>query len=288
MKQSSIRRASLTNTIVLGLCVLAWWGPMPARSGTNAPAAFGVIADIQYADKDSRAPRKYRQSLQKLSATVEAFNSHPLDFVIELGDLMDGYQNDTNRSLVDLDAVLPLLGKLQAPLYYVLGNHCITGGRDAVMARLKLGKAYYDFTRTAAPGWRFVVLDGTDQGYGVIGQMQKDWMKAVLDQAEKNGERVICFCHFPLLVPPAQGHPTKKATEVVELLTNYPCVTGWFAGHDHRGGYVESNGIHFVTFKGMIEAVSNAYSVVELSTDRIRIEGFGDESSRELKLVPRK
>jgi hypothetical protein len=75
---------------------------------------------------------------------------------------------------------------------------------------------------------------------------------------------------------------------MVDLVNDYPCVAGWFCGHDHQGGYVESNGVHYVNFKGMIEASSNAYAIVELSADRLRIKGFANEPSRNLVLRTKK
>lgn len=258
--------------------------------GEAKPCAFGVVTDIQYGDKMTRYARHYRESLRKTTECVAEFNARSLDFVIELGDLMDGYQNDTDHSLRDLDAVLPILGALRAPLYFVMGNHCVNGGREKVMARLKLEKSYYDFTRPAAPGWRFIVLDGTLAGYGVPGAKQTDWLKTRLADAGKAGQRVLLFCHFPLLQPEGRDHrmKDKDVEPIVAILKEYSCVAAWFSGHDHRGGYVERDGIHYMNFKGMVEAVSNAYAVVTLDGDQMKIKGFGNEPSRELKICPLK
>lgn len=248
------------------------------------PFTFGVVTDIQYGDKDSRAGRKYRKSLTKLSECVAAFNARPLDFVIELGDLMDGYRKDADRSLADLDRVLALLRGLRAPLYYVIGNHCMHGGREAVQARLGLKDSYYEFTRPAAPGWRFVVLDAMAGGYGVLGTAQEEWLKSVLSRAQQAGERVICFCHMPALQPEGQHHGLQKPERVVELLKPFPCVAAWLSGHDHGGGYVDAGGVHYLNFKGMVEAKGNAYAVVTLGPRAIRVEGLGEEPSRVLNL----
>ncbi|MEI6516723.1 MAG: phosphatase, partial [bacterium] len=75
---------------------------------------------------------------------------------------------------------------------------------------------------------------------------------------------------------------------IVAILKEYSCVAAWFSGHDHRGGYVERDGIHYMNFKGMVEAVSNAYAVVTLDGDQLKIKGFGNEPSRELKICPLK
>jgi 3',5'-cyclic AMP phosphodiesterase CpdA len=270
--------------LAFALCLAS--AALPARGGDTV--SFGVVTDIQYGDKDSRGPRKYRKSLKKLPACVATFNARPLDFVIELGDLMDGYRSDEARSLQDLDRVLPLLRGIKAPLYYVIGNHCMNGGRAAVIQRLGLKTPYYEFTRPTAPGWRFVVLDGTLAGYGVLGPEQEAWLRTTLEKADKAGERVICFCHMPVLQPEGQHHGMQKPELLAALLRQYRCVAAWFSGHDHQGGYILADGIHYLNFKGMVEAKNNAYAIVTLEADRIRVEGFGDEPSRELKLPPRK
>jgi hypothetical protein len=40
--------------------------------------SFGVVADIQYADAEKKGKRDYRNTLSKLEAGVNEFNSHNL------------------------------------------------------------------------------------------------------------------------------------------------------------------------------------------------------------------
>ena len=59
-------------------------------------------------------------------------------------------------------------------------------------------------------------------------------------------------------------------------------------GHDHRGGYAEAGGIHFVTFQGVVESgAAGAFGVVEVFPDRSRIRGYGTVPSRNLALKGR-
>jgi len=74
---------------------------------------------------------------------------------------------------------------------------------------------------------------------------------------------------------------------VRQILDASPAVIAWFNGHDHAGGYAVANGIHYVTFPGMVESgAQNSYSVVRLYADRIEIEGIGTAPSRALSLRP--
>ncbi len=56
-------------------------------------------------------------------------------------------------------------------------------------------------------------------------------------------------------------------------------------GHNHAGDYAAKRGLHFVTFRGMVETGdTSAGAVVSLADDRIIIDGFGREPDRTLKI----
>lgn len=283
-----VRRAVL---LVAGCIVLATafvgcaTGPSP--SGAE-PIRFALIADIQYGDKETQGARHYRAALQSLDACVSDLAQRDLACVVQLGDAVDGYAKDPGRSAVDHDAVMGILGRLRVPLFHVVGNHCMTLGGDVLRQRYGLDRLHYDFTLPSAPGWRFVVLDGNDAGYGVVSEGQAAWFGSVLRTAAAAGERVVCFCHFALLKEAAPRHRMARPEPLLEALDQSGCVVAWFAGHDHAGGYAWRNGVHHITLKGMVEApVDNAYGVVELHPELLRLTGFGREPSRDLPLPPR-
>ncbi len=65
-------------------------------------------------------------------------------------------------------------------------------------------------------------------------------------------------------------------------------VKACFCGHDHAGGYILRNGIHYLTFRGMIETPDqNAFAIVTLAKDRIEVQGFGRGPSRSIELLSR-
>ena len=108
---------------------LGLW-PQPV-SAQRLPA-FGVIADIQYADKPGSLSRDYKNALQRLDQCVDELNKQNLDFVIQLGDAIDGYGTNAVASVKDLDSVLSVFNRLTAPKYHVLGNHCQSAGRETL------------------------------------------------------------------------------------------------------------------------------------------------------------
>lgn len=141
---------------LMGLGGLAAFG---AFGQTGAPqCTFGAVTDVQYCDYDPGSARYYRNSLGKLRDCVAAFNEAPLDFVMQLGDLVD-------RDLASFDPVLAEFAKLRMPLHHALGNHDFPGAHRnaaAIYAKLGLAPGYYDFTWGA---WRFIVLDGNDASF---------------------------------------------------------------------------------------------------------------------------
>lgn len=270
----------------VGLCVLVMVGcgtTVATENQKQESFSFGVIADVQAGDKDANKERHYRESFARLEECVSELNRHGLAFTIELGDLIDG---NGEKTVLDLDRVMEDYGKLTMPTYHVLGNHGVDAVRKMVRRTLESHVCYYDFVVAAGEGWRFIVLDGMDAGYGVLGSTQLEWFKAKLDRARDAQEKVIVFCHFALLESAAPRHRMKEPEPVLGLINESGCVVAYFAGHDHRGGYAYEDGIHHVTIQGMVEApVDNAYAIIEVYPDKLMEIGFGKEPSREMKVA---
>jgi predicted phosphodiesterase len=304
---AKILAAAAVACLGLGIMLRAEEAPPAARPIFS----FGVVTDVQYADIDQQAKRQYRESPKKLENCVAEFNKLKPAFVIHMGDLI-------NENYASYDAVLPIFEKLSMPHYFVVGNHDLAldpESKAKVLPRLGLdklgaGKGYFDFARA---GWRFVVLNGNDISIvtnavgseerkaaealladlkkkgaknaglhnGAVGPQQLTWLKETLAKADAAGERAIVFCHFP--VYPPGGSNLWNDAEIVEILEAHKCVAAYFDGHAHGGGYGQKGRIHFVTFKGMIEADPTAYALVEVFADSLKVTGFGTEKSRELK-----
>jgi hypothetical protein len=271
--------------LLLSLCCLSGLLPLPVRA--ERLPAFGVIADIQFGDKEGSVSRDYRGSLSRLEQCVTDLNKRDLDFVIQVGDIIDGYGTSRVAAAVsDLDSVLSIFNRLSPPKYHVVGNHCQSAGKENLLQRLGLKSFYYTFANPAAKGWRFIVLDGNDAGYGIMSDAQLDWFRAELGKAQQAGEKVICFCHFPLLQAAAESHRMNKPEPVLAALDAAPCVVAWVAGHDHNGGYARRKGVHHLTLRGLVEAPgSTAYARFEIAPDSLKETGFGNEPSRELPLA---
>jgi manganese-dependent ADP-ribose/CDP-alcohol diphosphatase len=280
--------------------------------GEEAPLVrFGAIADIQYADRDTTGKRKYRESLQKLQAAVEALAVERLSFTIQLGDLIDeGAENS--------DRIAAVFQRIPGPKYHVLGNHDFYAMRAVVLQRFGLCRSYYSFR---FGGWRFVVLDGMnvsvkggwpagspnlqrgqtmlaemkEQGApnandwnGAAGERQRAWLRRVLEDVQQGNERTVVFCHFPTLSQACRPeHLLWDHREVLEILDSQPSVAAYMSGHDHNGGYARHKGVHHLTLAGLVENdLIKCLRVVDVYPGRLVVRRPGENDGQVLQLRP--
>lgn len=145
---------------------------------------FGVIADIQYADIEdgynfSRSSRRYyRSSLRLLGNAQRRWQEDKPSFLLQLGDIIDGFNKRDDASERALEAVL---GQLRsggpAEVHHVWGNHEFYNFSRSALLGSELNSAHrgagspagaparpdiYAYHFTPFPGFRFVVLDAYD------------------------------------------------------------------------------------------------------------------------------
>lgn len=263
--------------------------------------SFGIVSDCQYSDVVGTAERKYSISNVKLEECVSHFNTMELEYVIHLGDFIDG-------KFKNFDVVNPIYNQLDAPKFHVLGNHDFAvkdEKKKDVPQKMGLPSRYYDFR---IKGWRFIVLDGNDISFhaypkdsdkfmeaskyyaehkinspkwnGAIGLTQLIWLKGVLEKASRNKEKVILYCHFPVF--PENIHNLWNASEITSLIEDYPNVKAYINGHNHGGNYGVEKGVHYLTIKGMVDTNQSSYAVVQVYKDHLKIVGYGREDTRVL------
>ena len=294
----------------LGSAAAAGVIPRFARAAEEATPLlrFGLITDAQYADVEAEGERHYRSTPEKLKRAVEALHDEKLPFTLHLGVFID-------RDFKSFDVMLPLLQGLEHPVHHLLGNHdysVVDAEKGKIVSTLGMPSSYYSFRSN---GIRFLMTDtnevsvyrhpedspetakakeildrlkaekapgGKPWNGGPSGE-QLAWLDKELTLADEAQERVIVCGHHPLI--PADMHQAWNHAEVIAVLEKHPSVIAWFNGHNHAGDFVEKNGIPYVTFRSMLHHPdNNAYSVVEVHANRVRVKGFGREVSRELKI----
>lgn len=139
---------------------------------------------------------------------------------------------------------------------------------------------------------------------GVVSQKQLDWLDQELQEADDRKEYALVLSHFPLF---AEGNSIEKMAsipflksmgiyfdkmgvstwngqDVLDVLDKHPSVKAYLAGHLHEGAFGTRKNVHHITFKGMVQTPDGPYSIATLERDFIRIEGFGKEPTRFLKI----
>ncbi|GHP01723.1 serine/threonine-protein kinase afc2 [Pycnococcus provasolii] len=102
---------------------------------------------------------------------------------------------------------------------------------------------------------------------GGVSKRQMSFLRQQLQESRKLNEKVLVMSHHPL----KSGAARESALcwnhhEVSACLDEFSdVVLGSVCGHDHHGGYVQSDtGVHFVTLEAMLEAESNAFGIMSI------------------------
>jgi hypothetical protein len=171
---------------------------------------------------------------------VNKLNLMQPEFVMSVGDLIEGYTLDTSELRRQWDEFESFVDHLEMPFFYVPGNHDIT---NAVMEEVwlkRFGATYYHFTYKDV---LFVCLNSEDQrrgaGRGTFSDEQFKYVKKVLEQ-NKEVRWTMIFMHQPLW----HQRDTKRWNDMEQLLAQRNHTV--YAGHEHR--YVKrtrNNGKYF-------------------------------------------
>ena len=182
---------------------------------------FGVVADVQYCDIDDARNfagtevRFYRGSLDGARRAAQGFEEarlgRGLDFVAQLGDLIDGQnaggygalKGEKPRSKKALDEVLEALGACPVTHYHCVGNHelynfepdqLVEGPLNANNHVIASGKLYHAFVHD---GWTFVVLNPYEQSSS-LPKHTPGYKEAAQVLTEKNPNPVLSDepCNF--------------------------------------------------------------------------------------------
>jgi manganese-dependent ADP-ribose/CDP-alcohol diphosphatase len=273
----------------------------------NSPLVrFGIITDIHFSTENKTAAAA---TAAELRTCIECWQGHHVDFLLQLGDLING--SDTHKR-EELQQVSSIFKPFTATIRHVIGNHCLSLPRRELMEALGLQSASYTFTMQ---GFRFIVLDGMDISVlntpeteedrqllacfhahpelhdycGAVGTRQKAWLQQGLEEAEHFGEKVIIICHFPFLAETTdQKHGLLwNHREMSELLASSPAVKACLSGHYHYGGYTQLNAVHFVVLPAFVNRSKHprfTCGTVELQGERMVIRNQLDEILYDLPL----
>jgi len=269
------------------LCTFLWAGPAAASPIANPtiekqPAfAFVVIGDT-------------RTGIEIFKQQIRTINLLSPDFVIDVGDLINGYVKDVNEIRAQWDEFDSIVADFTMPLVLVPGNHDIWDAQSRRIYEQRYGPKYFSFNHKDC---HFIVLntecfDANGSVVGRFDEQQYKWLKADLDKHSK-ARLTFVFLHKPFWERyhvPADSSRFWDS-KVHPLLVKYG-VDAVFAGHIHRyTNYGRRDGIsYYVTGGGGaerngLEAVGgfHHYMLVtvragKFQTAIIRTDGIVDEN----------
>lgn len=93
------------------------------------------------------------------------------EFVVSVGDFIEGYTSDGNELNREWDEFQGIVGKLQMPFFYVRGNHDVNFPATKVAWKERFGPDYYSFVYKNV---LFVALDTEDAPRKFPPNMEKD------------------------------------------------------------------------------------------------------------------
>ena len=157
------------------------------------------------------------------------------EFVVSVGDLIEGYSDDGAVLDREWDEIEGFVGRLQMPFFYVPGNHDMSNAVMAEKWQERFGPSFYHFTYK---GVLFLALNSElfglvhDPKTSLPGPWTQAEQMAFIERAlaENDGVRwTFVLIHQPLWDSP---RPNPDWLKVEELLEGRPHTV--FAGHFHR------------------------------------------------------
>ena len=292
MTRRSIAHWSLATAALVVLSGLAF---ADAETGI---VRFGLIADTHAHDIDSPLEGKWMSHTEaRLDAFTDAMNAWAPDFVVELGDFINGWvvlgaePGDPARIPDILAWADGLYGRFDGPRYHVIGNHDVYN-LDKARYRDILGvdATFYSFD---VGGVHFVTLDvqfaedGTDLAdtyTGVAGFVPPEefaWIE--VDLASSDAPTVV-FVHQMLddYVEEWGRATVLNQDDVRAMLAADGDVVAVFQGHDHDNVHHVIDDIHYVTFEAMVDQgtpPSWASVTIDTAAQTITIVGAGVQAS---------
>ncbi len=164
------------------------------------------------------------------------------DFVMCVGDLIEGYESDTSIMYAQWDSMLATIATLPCKFYFVPGNHEIQNQTDRAIYEEKTGvKRYYSFNYNNS---HFIILDNTMTYWAQPQQMSTEqlaWLEKDLEK-HRQMDNIFVFYHIPTYIYAMREDRTDTLVQIFEKYG----VDAVFTGHHHEYSYMDRNGIEYI------------------------------------------
>lgn len=170
------------------------------------------------------------------ASAVPKINLLQPEFVMSVGDLINGYTEDLQQLKLEWDEFDELVEGLEMPFFYVAGNHDYTNPVMAKVWEERYGVSYYHFVYRDV---LFVMLNSNDGG-GIhkMSERQVGWLQGVLE-ANPDPRWTLVFVHAPLW----DNSNPDRWPEVDALLADRKHTV--FSGHKHQYAEFKRNNANY-------------------------------------------
>ena len=173
------------------------------------------------------------------SQAVEQLNLLQPEFVVCVGDLIEGYTEKVDRLGVEWKEFQGYVSRLQMPFFYLPGNHDMANGVEEKLWQEKFGRRYYHFVYR---GVLFLLLNSDDPPgkEGGLGAEQIAYAQKALEE-NKGARWTIVLMHRPLWNDKNTAKNGWLDVEKTLAGRNYTV----FCGHVHRYQKFVRNGMNY-------------------------------------------
>ena len=239
-----MRRLSVVLSLAAAWCSPLLAVPFQAPDTQQPQFHFVVLGDAQFDDA------------AKFNRVIDQTRRLGPAFVIQVGDLIDGY-NSNMREIRDewarfSDQIAPLA---PIPFLAVPGNHDIYGGNKKPDAKLesefveRWGALYQAFEHENA---LFVTLNSDSTGaMNAIDAAQLTWLEKTL--AASRAQHKFIFLHRPPFL-------MRNADRLHALFGEYG-VSHVFYGHHHHYHYFERDGVRYSMVNAAADSISSQHQI---------------------------
>lgn len=166
---------------------------------------------------------------------IDKLNLMQPEFVISVGDLIDGYTEDPKIWNSEWDELDSMVNRLEMPFYYVPGNHDVSNELLTDAWRKRHGKDFYFFVYKNV---LFISLNTDEIKDGGMSSKQVEYVLNTLKE-NQNVKWTLLFMHRPLWSygDKAGYDPIEKALEGRKHTV--------FSGHHHNYQYQKKDGMDY-------------------------------------------
>jgi hypothetical protein len=185
---------------------------------------FAIVSDRT----GNNRPGVFAQAVDKLNLLRP-------EFVLCVGDLIEGGSEDEKELNTQWDEFDSLVNALDMPFFYLPGNHDISNEVMMDVWQKRLGRTYYHFVYKNV---LFLHLNTEDYARRTITQQQLNYFSKALKE-NRNVRWTFVFMHEPLF----KRENSDNWPKLQKQLANRQYTV--FAGHDHRYQKDEFNGNYY-------------------------------------------